>query len=226
MSCKDNASPKPLLKNHLLNCLTFKEITLQPNNDNLCLFCTVGFHLHGNQNVEQETSRSFNLFIARMVGLNPPQFQAVHMEDFIVVEELLRLKDFLYEKKIVAAKLISELAQWCEQKNEKTIELLSYIFQINYVRNINAMFQAFRCPNYDIFSPENPSWNYIWPSVVQNVKYVYPKNVYQIQKLFLTTWTALELNTRTSRHYWWICLYKILSPVVCKSGFYRHWYNK
>ena len=38
MGCKDAVSPEPLLKNRIVNCLTFEQNTRQPYNDNLCLF--------------------------------------------------------------------------------------------------------------------------------------------------------------------------------------------
>ena len=38
MVCKDTLLPEPILKNHIVNCLTFERNTLQPYNDNLCLF--------------------------------------------------------------------------------------------------------------------------------------------------------------------------------------------
>ena len=36
--CMDAILPKPLLKIHTFNCLTFEEITRQSYNDNMCLF--------------------------------------------------------------------------------------------------------------------------------------------------------------------------------------------
>ena len=68
--CKDADLPEPLLKNHTINCLTFEEITSQPHNDNLCLFQAVALHLHGNQRLEADTSKLFNLFANKSDGLN------------------------------------------------------------------------------------------------------------------------------------------------------------
>ena len=48
MGCKDTVLPEPLLKNHNVNCLTFQRETLQPYNDNLCLFRALALHFHGN----------------------------------------------------------------------------------------------------------------------------------------------------------------------------------
>ena len=56
MGCKDTVLPEPLSENHKGNCLTFERNTLQPNNDNLCLFRALALHLHGKKKLEEETS--------------------------------------------------------------------------------------------------------------------------------------------------------------------------
>ena len=78
MGCKDTVLPEPPLKNHNVNCHTFKRNTLQPYNDNLCLFRALALHLHGKKNwrrrvrkfitfssitVRKETFQNFKVFI-------------------------------------------------------------------------------------------------------------------------------------------------------------------
>ena len=63
MGRKNAVLPEPLLRNGTVNCLTFEENTRQPYNDNLCLFRALALHMHGNQRLEEETSKIFNLFI-------------------------------------------------------------------------------------------------------------------------------------------------------------------
>ena len=58
----------------------------QPYNNNLCLFRALALHLHENQRLEEETSKVFKLFINKMDGLNPNQFQGDHMNDIPTVE--------------------------------------------------------------------------------------------------------------------------------------------
>ena len=60
MGCKDTVLPEPLLKNHNANCLTFGRNMRQPYNDNLCLFTALALHSHGNEDLQQETSKNFN----------------------------------------------------------------------------------------------------------------------------------------------------------------------
>ena len=63
MVCEDTVLSEPFLKNHNVNCLTFERNISQPYNDNLCLFRAVALHLFGNDRLEEETSKIFNLFL-------------------------------------------------------------------------------------------------------------------------------------------------------------------
>ena len=78
-----------LLKNHIINCLTFEGNTRQPYNDSLCLFRALALHLHGTQRLEEETSKLFIFLINKMDGLSANQFRGVHMNDIPIVEDLL-----------------------------------------------------------------------------------------------------------------------------------------
>ena len=97
MGCKDTVLPEPLLKNHNKNCPTFEKNTLQPYNDNLCLFRALALHLHGNKKLEEETSVKFNLFLNNIEQRDPSKFQGVHMTKILKVEDLLQLNIFLYD---------------------------------------------------------------------------------------------------------------------------------
>ena len=126
MGCKNAVLPEPLLKNHTINCLTYEENIRQPYNDNLCLFRALALHLHGTQRLEEETSKLFYLFINKMDGLTPNQFQGVHMNDIPTVEDLLTLNILLYDIDIVDGNIIGELARRSVQKYENTVRLLRY----------------------------------------------------------------------------------------------------
>ena len=55
MGCKEVVLPESLVKNHIVNCLTYEENTRKPYNDNLCLFRALALHLHGGWVLEEET---------------------------------------------------------------------------------------------------------------------------------------------------------------------------
>ena len=116
MGCKDTVLPEPLLRNCNVNCLTFERNSSQHYNDNLCLFGAVALHLFGNQRLEEETSKIFNLFLISRGEGDPSMFQGVHMTDIPKVEDLMQLNIFLYDIDFVDAELIGELCRRCIQK--------------------------------------------------------------------------------------------------------------
>ena len=111
MGCKDTVLPEPLLKNHNVNCLTFERNTRPPYNDNLCLFRALALHLHGNERLEEETSKFFNLFLNNSEEGDVSKFQGVHLNDIPKVEDLMQLNIFLYDIDFVDGELIGELCR-------------------------------------------------------------------------------------------------------------------
>ena len=182
MGYKDTVLPKPLLRNGTVNCLTFEENTRQPYNDNLCLFGALALHLHGTQQLEENTPKMFDLFINKMSGLSADQFRGVHMNDIRFVEDLLTLNIVLYNIDIVDGNIIGELARRSLQKYNNTVRLLRYNNHICFVSNYIAVFQAFRCPNFDIFFNRTFNLGQHLTTCSERVKIVYPRNVYQIRE--------------------------------------------
>ena len=77
--------------------------------------------MHGNHRLNEETSKLFNLFINKMDGLSPNQFQGVHKNDIPTVEDLLTLNILLYDIDIVDGNVIGELARRNVHKYENTV---------------------------------------------------------------------------------------------------------
>ena len=89
--------------------------------ENLCLFRALALHLHGNERLEEETSKIFKLFVNNFGEADPSKFQGVHMTDILKVEEMLQLIIFLYDIDFVGGELIGELARRSIQKFEKSV---------------------------------------------------------------------------------------------------------
>ena len=212
LGCKNAVLPEPLLRNGLINCLTFEENTRQPNNDNMCLFRALALHLHGNQRLEEETSKLFNLFINKKDGLSADQFQGVHMNDIPFVEDLLTLNTVLYDIDIVDVNIIGELASRSVQKYENTVRLLRYNNHICYVDNINAVCQSFRCPNCDTFLNRTFNLEGHLTTCSERVKNVYPKNVYQTQKTLFDKLDSFGIEYTNEQK-----LFKNLAIFDCES---------
>ena len=119
MGCKETVLPEPLLKYHKVNCLTFERNRRQPYNDNLCFSRPLALDLHGNDQLEEESSKTFNLFLKNSEARDVSIFQGDQLNDIPKVEDLLQLNFFLYDIDFVDGELIGELCRRSIQKYEK-----------------------------------------------------------------------------------------------------------
>ena len=126
MGCKGAVLPEPLLKNRNLYCLTYSENTRQPYNDNLCLFRALALHKHGNNKLEEETTKLFQLFMNEKEGLTPENFDGVSMDDIPLVEYVASINIFIYIIDIEDGKIIGELLRRSLQKYDDTVRLIKY----------------------------------------------------------------------------------------------------
>ena len=199
MGCKDTVLHEPLLRNCNLNCLTFERNTRQPYNDNLCLFRALALHLHGNEKLEEETSKTFNLFQNNCGEGDPSKFQGVHMTDIPKMEEMLHLIIFLYDFDFVDGELIGELCRRSIQKYERSVKLLRYNNHICYVKNINALFKAFRSTTCGTFFSKTVNLERHLVTCSDRVKHIYPKNVYELRKTLFGKLDAFNIPYRNEK---------------------------
>ena len=193
MGCKDTFLPEPLLKNHNKNCLTFERNTRQPYNDNLCLFRVITLHLHGNEKLEEETSKIFSLFFNNSEEGDVSKFQGVHLNVFPKVEHLLQFIILLYGIDFRDEELIGKLCRRSNQKYEKSVKLSRYNNHICYVNNINALFKAFRCTMCDTFFSKTGNLERHLVTCSDRVKHVYPKNAYELRETLSEKLDALDI---------------------------------
>ena len=172
----------------------FEENPRQPCNDNLCLFRALALHLHGTQRLEEETSEIFNLFINKVDGLSADQYRGVHMNDIPFVEDLLTLNIVLHDTDIVDGNIIGKLAKRSLQNYNNTVRLLRYNNHICYVSNINAVYQAFRCPNSDTFFNRTFNLERHLRTCSEWVQNVYPRNVYHIRETIFDKLDSLGIK--------------------------------
>ena len=124
MDCKDAVLPESLLKNHTVKCLTFEKNTRKPYNDNLCLFRALALHLHGNERLDVETSKLFNLFLINSTNPDPSKFQGVCMDDIPSVEDIVGINIFIYDIGLFDGAMVGEFARRSIKKYEKNVQLI------------------------------------------------------------------------------------------------------
>ena len=182
MGCKDAVLPESLLKNHTVNWLTFEKSTKKPYNDNLCLFKALALHLHGNERLEEETSKLFNRFLVNSTNLDPSKFQGVCMVDIPSVEVIVGINVFIYNIDLIDGAVVAELARRSIKKYEKSVQLIRYNSHNCYVDKIHTLFKAFRCPFCDTYFQKTGNLERHLVRCSERVKHIYPKNVYQLRE--------------------------------------------
>ena len=199
LGCKDTVLLEPFLRNCNVNCLTFERNTRQLYNDNLCLFRALALHLHGNEKLEEETSKIFNFFLNNSEERDVSKFQDVHLNDIPKVEDLLKLNLFLYDIDFVQGELIGELCRRSIQKLEKSVKLLRYNNHICYVNNFNALPKAFRCTTCDTFFSKTGSLERHLVTCSDRLKHIYPKNVYELRETLFEKLDAFNIPYRNEQ---------------------------
>ena len=194
MGCKDAVLPESLSKNRTVDCLTFEKNTRKPYNDNLCLFRALALHLHGNERLEEETSKLFNLFLVYGTNPDPPKFQGVCMDDIPSVEDIVSINIFIYDIKIIDGAMVGELARRSIKKYDKNVQLLRYNSHICYVDNINALFKAFRCPTCDTYFRNIGNLERHLVRCGERVKHIYPKNAYQLRETLFDKLDSFDIQ--------------------------------
>ena len=194
IGCKDAVLPESLLRNPSIYCFAFERNTRQPHKDNLCLFRALAFHLHGNERLEEEKSKLFNLFLVNSTNPDPSKFQGVCMDDIPSVEDIVAINIFIYDIDFIDGAMVGELARPSIKKYEKNVQLIRYNSHICYVDNINALFQAFRCPTCDTYFQKTGNLEPYLVRCSERVKYIYPKNVYQLRKTLFDKLDSFDIQ--------------------------------
>ena len=121
------------------------------------------------------------------------------MNDIPKVEDLLQLNIFLYDIDFVDGELIGELARRSIQKYENSVKPLRYNNHICYLNNINSLFKAFRCSTCDTFFSKTGNLERHLVTCSDRVKYIYPKNVYELRGTLFEKLDAFNIPYRNDQ---------------------------
>ena len=108
-----------LLKNHTVNCSKYEQNTKKTYKDNLCLFRALALNLRGNERLEEETSKFFNLFHIDSANPEPSKSQGGCMDDIPTVEDLVGINNFIYDINFIDGAMVEQPARGSIKKYEK-----------------------------------------------------------------------------------------------------------
>ena len=178
MGWKDSVIPEPLLKKQNVIGLSYEQNTKRPYKDNLCLVRALALKLHGNERLEEETSKFFNLFLNNCGEADPSNFQGDHMTDLPKMEDMLQFNIFVWDINFADGELIRELARRSIQKIEISVEVLRYNNHIRYVSYKNSLFKSFSCSECDTIFSKTGNLERHLITYSERVKHTYPKIVH------------------------------------------------
>ena len=89
--------------------------------DKLCPFRALALHLHGNERLEEETTKLFKFFLEKTSRTDPANFRGVCREDIAAVEDNNQAEIFFYDVEIVDESMIEELARRSAGKHSITM---------------------------------------------------------------------------------------------------------
>ena len=194
MGCKDAILPESLLRKPTANCLTYEQNTKKTYKDNLCLFRAFALHLHGNERLEEETSKLFNFFLINGTNPDPSKFQGVCMDDIPYLEDIVGINIFIYDIDLIDSAMVGELARRSIQKYEKSVQLIRYNSHIGSVDNLHALFKTFRCPTCDTYFRKSGNLERHLVRCSERVKHIYPKNVYQLRETLFNQLDSFDIQ--------------------------------
>ena len=119
MCCKEATLPESLLRYPSINCLTYEQNTKKTYKDNLCLFRALALHLHGNERLEEETSKLFNLFLVNSTNPDPSKLRGVCMDDIPSVEDLVCINIFINDIDLVTVQWLGNFHDEASKSTRK-----------------------------------------------------------------------------------------------------------
>ena len=146
------------------------------------MFRALALHLHGNKKLEEETSKTFNLFLNNSVEGDVSIFQGVRLNDIPKVEDSLQLNIFLYDIDFVDGELIGELCRriFKRMKNSSS----SYTTTITFATSTTSMHCSKLSGVLRVahFTQRLGNLERHLVTCSDGVKHIYPKNVDELRE--------------------------------------------
>ena len=118
------------------------------------------------------------------------------MDGIPSVEDIVRIKFFIFGIDNIDVAMFGELARGSSKKYEKNVQLIRYISHVCYVDKIHAVSKAFRCPTCDTYFQKLGNLERHLVRCSERVKHIYPKNVYQLQETLFDKLDSFNIRYR------------------------------
>ena len=136
-----------------------------------------------------------------MEGLKVNPFQRVHLNNLLVVKEIVINSNLLYDIDIVNGNIIGALARQSLKKyKQNTVQLLRYNNHICYIIKSLQYLRPFVAPTVILSSTKRQIWSVIKRQAVIVLKICIQRMFTKFEKLYLINWTLLELPTLLSKN--------------------------
>ena len=116
------------------------------------------------------------------------------MDDIPSVEDIVSNNIFIYDIDLIDGAMVGELARRSIKKYEKNVQLIRFSGHICYLDNINALFEAFRCPTCDTYFQKTGNLERYLVGCKERVNHKYPKNVYQLRETLFDKLDSFDIQ--------------------------------
>ena len=121
------------------------------------------------------------------------------MNDIPIVDDLVQVNIFFYNKEILVGAVIGKLAWRSVGQHSSTVRLLGYNCHICYVSNMKNLYGAYFCSSCNqVFIRAGDQERHL-TTCCERVKHVYRKNVYQLREHYLTNFSRLVVLIQTTK---------------------------
>ena len=121
-------------------------------------------------------------------------FKGVTLETINAIEDLTDLNISIYEIEVGNDRLVGVLSRRGINKHSRSVTLLSYPHHICYTKDLNAVFNCFRCESCYKYFRKHTNLGRHFPVCNEKVKENFPNSAYKLKETMFENLSSLELQ--------------------------------